>query len=314
MSKKLISEEDYEHWLKHGYVVVRLLDNDTLASVLDDVYDYFPSWEEYERRPKRYAALLATATGTLGPRVAFPFAGTAINSVSTHPELLAFARRVMGVERIMITHSLLIAKYAGARDYDQDLHVDYGNNTLVYPKPDTAIVDLPSITYYSDVTIDLGPTYLVPQEFTRGTSLEPRHRSREDFPDLYHHEIPLTVEAGSTVIYSMNTFHRGSAMRAKEGLRFSHHTGFKASGLTWCGQVTFQHQGGTPEMDNFLETATPAQRELVGFPPIGDPYWDEVTLAGVAARYPKMDVEPYVSGHRVPSGGPAVDEDRRGVG
>jgi ectoine hydroxylase-related dioxygenase (phytanoyl-CoA dioxygenase family) len=293
MSNTVITERDYEHWRKHGYVVVRLLDDDTLKSVLDNVYDYFPSWDEYERRPERYAALLATSSGKLGPRMAFPFVGSALNSVGTHPELLAFARRVIGVDRIMITHSVLIGKYAGARDYDQDLHVDYGNNSLVYPKPDTAIVDLPSITYYSDVTIDLGPTHLVPQEFTRDMLLEPRHRSRANFPDLYEHEIPLTVEAGSTVIYSMNTFHRGSAMRANEGLRFSHHTGFKASGLTWCGQVTFQHQGGTPEMDHFLETATPEQRELVGFPPVGDPYWDAATVAGVASRYPNMDMEPY---------------------
>lgn len=190
MSNPVISEADYEQWVKHGYVVVRLLDDATLRSVLDNVYDYFPSWDEYERRPNRYEPLLATAAGTLGPRVAFPFVGTALNSVSTHPELLAFARRVIGVDRIMITHSVLIGKYAGARDYEQDLHVDYGNNTLVYPKPDTAIVDLPTITYYSDVTVDLG-------------------------------------------------------------------------------------------------------RELVGFPPIGDPYWDEVTIAGVAARYPGMDMEPY---------------------
>ena len=293
MSNTGISEEDYEHWLKHGYVVVRLLDDETLASVLDNVYDYFPSWDDYQRRPRRYSALLATAAGTLGPRVAFPFVGTALNSVSTHPDLLAFARRVIGINRIMITHSVLIAKYVGARDYDQDLHVDYGNNSLVYPKPDTGIVDLPSITYYTDVTVDLGPTHLVPQEFTRDMSLEPRHRSRENFPDLYRHEFPLTVEAGSTVVYSMNTFHRGSAMRATEGLRFSHHTGFKAAELTWCGQVTFQHQGGTPEMDHFLETATPEQRELVGFPPVGDPYWDDAAVAGVAARYPNMDMEPY---------------------
>jgi ectoine hydroxylase-related dioxygenase (phytanoyl-CoA dioxygenase family) len=293
MPNSVISEADYEHWVEHGYVVVRLLDDDTLRSVLDNVYDYFPSWDEYQKRPQLYRPLLDTAVGTLGPRIAFPFRGNALNSVSTHPELLAFARRVIGVDRIMITHSVLVGKYASTRDFDQDLHVDYGNNTLVYPKPDTAIVDLPTITYYSDVTVDLGPTYLVPQDFTRGTLLEPRHRSREEFPDLYRHELPLTVEAGSTVIYSMNTFHRGSAMRAREGLRFSHHTGFKVAGLTWCGQVTFQHDGGIPEMDHFLGTATPEQRELVGFPPVGDPYWDELTIAGVAARYPNMDIGPY---------------------
>ena len=66
-----------------------------------------------------------------------------------------------------------------SRDYEQELHVDYGNNSLVYPKPDTAIVDLPTITYYTDVTVELGPTYLVPQDFTprdvtRTTVPEPR--------------------------------------------------------------------------------------------------------------------------------------------
>ena len=125
------------------------------------------------------------------------------------------------------------------------------------------------------MTVDLGPTYLVPQDFTRGMSLSHGTEREKSSRICTSTKIPLTVEAGSTVIYSMNTFHRGSAMRAGEGLRFSHHTGFKASGLTWCGQVTFQHDGGTPEMDRFLETATPEQRELVGFPPIGDPYWDE---------------------------------------
>jgi hypothetical protein len=49
-------------------------------------------------------------------------------------------------------------------------------------------------------------------------------------------------------------------------------------------------------MDHFLETATPRQRELVGFPPVGDKYWTETTLAGVGARYPGMDMAPYKDG------------------
>ena len=30
MSEPVITESDYEHWIKHGYVVVRLLDDDKL--------------------------------------------------------------------------------------------------------------------------------------------------------------------------------------------------------------------------------------------------------------------------------------------
>jgi hypothetical protein len=46
MANTLISQEHHEHWMKHGYVVVRLIDDDQLKAVLDNVYDYFPSWEE----------------------------------------------------------------------------------------------------------------------------------------------------------------------------------------------------------------------------------------------------------------------------
>jgi hypothetical protein len=53
-----------------------------------------------------------------------------------------------------------------------------------------------------------------------------------------------------------------------------------------------QYQAG-PEMARFLERATPRQRELIGVPPPGDPYWTEATIAGVGARYPGMDLAPY---------------------
>jgi hypothetical protein len=51
-------------------------------------------------------------------------------------------------------------------------------------------------------------------------------------------------------------------------------------------------------MIHFLEQATPEQRQTLGFPPVGDPYWDDETLAGVAARYPGMDMTPYRKGMR----------------
>jgi hypothetical protein len=46
-------------------------------------------------------------------------------------------------------------------------------------------------------------------------------------------------------------------------------------------------------MKRFIERATPRQREVLGFPPPGHPYWNPETLAAVATRYPKMDMSPY---------------------
>jgi len=35
------------------------------------------------------------------------------------------------------------------------------------------------------------------------------------------------------------------------------------------------------------------QLSMLGFPPPGHPYWNEETLAGVAARYPALDLTPW---------------------
>jgi hypothetical protein len=42
--------------------------------------------------------------------------------------------------------------------------------------------------------------------------------------------------------------------------------------------------------------ATPRERELFGFPAIGDPYWNDQTLTDVQCRYPRMDMTPYSGG------------------
>lgn len=293
-----ISEADYEHWRKHGYVVVRLLDDDEVRAAVENIHEYMPPWEEYARHPRWYRESVANPTGRLRTHATFPFVGDALNATTLHPDLISFAEKVIGTDCLMLSHGQLGGKYAGTRNFEQQLHLDYGNNMLVCPKPDTEIFDMPAIIYYTDVTVDLSPTYVVSQEFTRDGPIEPRHRNREEYPELYEHEIPVVVPAGSVLIYSMNTFHRGSGLKASEGLRFAQNIGFKRRDMTWCGQVTFQHDGGSAEMNHFLENATPREREFVGFPPVGDPYWDKATIANVGSRYPGMDMTPYEQGMR----------------
>jgi ectoine hydroxylase-related dioxygenase (phytanoyl-CoA dioxygenase family) len=288
-----ITEDDYEHWRRHGYVVVQLLTDEEVSAALEEIDEYFPTWEEYVRRPRWFRHTISSPGRAPGQNAEFPYAGPALNATTIHPDYVAFAERVLGTDRIMLSHGQLGGKYAGTRDFEQELHRDYGNNTLVVPPPDTAILDLPMIVYYTEVTVDLSPTYVVSQEVTRDLPLTPRMLSRTEYPEYYAQEIPVTVPAGGAVIYSMNTFHRGSAIRATEGLRFAQNIGLKRIDAPWTGQVTFQHEGGRPEMDAFLENAGPRERELVGFPRVGDAYWDTLTVEAVGARYPGMDMTPY---------------------
>lgn len=293
----MITEADYEHWRTHGYVVVQLLDEAQLEAALADIHRIMPPWEEYARHPLRYKHLVAQTHGTYAT---FPFVGDGgLNATTIHPDLVAFAERVLGTSRIMLSHGQLGGNYAGTGIRDQQLHLDYGNNMLVCPAPDTEIFDIPTIIYYTDVTIDLSPTYVVSQDYTRKLPIEPRFYSREENPELYAQEVPVVVPAGSAVIYSMRTFHRGSAVTGSAGVRFAQNIGFKRVDMPWCGQVTFQHQGGSAEMDRFLVTATPRQREFVGFPPVGDAYWNAESIANVGLRYPEMDMAPYRDGIRM---------------
>lgn len=286
------SEQDYQHWLEHGYVITRLLDDKQLEAALEIVYQYMPPWEEYARHPRWYRNLVDTP-GRGPVRATFPFVGDGLNMTTIHPDLVGFAERILRTDRIMLSHGQLGGKYAGTHDFEQQLHCDYSNNMLVIPKPDGDTFDVPALLYYTDVTVDLGPTYVVPQDFTRHEPLVPRSRRREQHPELYEHELPVTVPAGHVLVYSMRTFHRGSALRASEGLRVHQNIGFKRIDTVCAGQETFQHEGGRPEMDRFLEHATPRQRELVGFPPVGDSYWSPESIDAVSQRYPAMDMSPY---------------------
>jgi hypothetical protein len=57
--------------------------------------------------------------------------------------------------------------------------------------------------------------------------------------------------------------------------------------------IILSYNGATWGLANrFMAEATPRQRELVGFPPPGDPLWTPF-IEGMAARYPGFDPEPY---------------------
>ncbi len=205
---------------------------------------------------------------------------------------------MMKTSDIVLEHASMGGKYAGKGDFEQSHHCDYGNHVLTIPQNPALsprFYDIACLVYYTHVTIDMGPTYIVPQLHTAGQSLVPRVRTREKYPWMYEHEMAVTVPRGSALIYSLRTFHRGSAMLAPEGARFHQHLGWRAAPQPWYDLRTYMGAGGSAEMDRFLVRSTPEQRSTVGFPPPGDLYWNDETLEGVQQRYPEMDMTPYRS-------------------
>ena len=286
-----ILDPHVEHYLRHGYVIVPgFLAGSSLAAAQQGMLQYFPTAEELAATPQRFGGIFEEPEHL---QVEFPFAADVLSDVATHADLIAFVERVLGTRDVLLSQSAIWAKYAGTGDFDQGLHLDYQGNTLVVPRDDGAFRQVNMILYYTDVGPDLGPTMVVSQEKTRDLPLWPTHRTRKKSPELYAGEKPVLANAGDLLIFSMKTWHRASDMTADFGARFSHHLVWRGAAHAFQGYHQWSQMGEKPEMQAFIERCTPRQREVLGFPPPGHPYWNRDTIAAVKLRYPKMDMTPY---------------------
>ena len=304
----MIQQEHVDHWNQHGYVLIEhFLSPQELESATSAWQEFMPSWDVYRDRKRSFKHLCGSskrnATGSgieSGVRYDFPFGNTVLDNLAIHPFLVAFAERLAGTDDLALNFSILRGKYADQGDFEQAHHSDLSNNTLIMPPRGGKWLDIPMIIYLTDVTPDIGPTYVVSQTHTEHRRLLEdgmRPHTREEFPELYKVEQPTTVPAGSALIYSMRTFHRGSAIRAKEGCRIIQFTGFHTNGAPWSPPRDYQLSMGSKAMDEFLIRADPSQRNLVGFPSVDDEYWkDENNVFSVGNRYPAMDMRPYGGG------------------
>jgi phytanoyl-CoA dioxygenase PhyH len=286
----LIEDHHVEHWRRHGYAVLeRCLGAAELAAAWADLRTYLPTREQYGVAPWFYG----NDPGG-GHSRELPFLGDVVNAVAVHPALISFGERALGTRHLSLTQSIVWGKYGGTDDYEQPLHADYMNHSLLYPRMGKRPEEVLFLLYYSDVDGSLGPTYIVPKEHTRHELLVPYRRSRTEFPDLYRLERPLCLPAGSVLAYDTSIFHRGSRIVAPHGVRVSHHIVYRADWAPWIGYRHWGNHGLSREMQRFIERLSPRQRELLGIPAPGHEFWDAETLVGMAARYAGMDMTPYL--------------------
>ena len=287
MSK--ITEAHAAHYREHGYAVVEnFLDHEELNGALADLREDLPGWVEYCEEPTRPPPGSDRAPSTM-----FPYRGDRLNAITMHPELRRFAAENVGHDDIYCEQSHLHAKYKGSRqDKDQVMHCDFINHTLAYPPMRPEYWQTAYLIYYTDVTADLAPTAVCSWCHYPEKIRWPNHYTREERPEIYDNERKIIVPAGSLFIYSMRTFHRGTPFRAVGG-RIAQFVTYAPAAWKWLGIVGWSVRAKLPEFQQWIEKATPAERELLGFPPPKHPYWTEETLAGVSARYPEMDMAPY---------------------
>ena len=279
-----------EVWDRGWTVVEGFVEPELLEQARAGLWRYFPRPEDYFADPEKHARF--SRSQFAGMRY-WPYDDWALNALTVHPDLVDAAERFCGTEDIELYKVELWAKYAGAIDYDQTPHRDFGNHTLVAPRLDGAMPQMTTFILLSDVTEVDAPTKLVPLECSRDVPLMPLHKAAGTFADV---EVAATAPAGSMLIYKTDVMHRGTNFGAPGRSRFVLLADFQKRGWRWQGKMHWANHGMNPAMAEAIVRMTPRQRDLFGWPPAGSDYWNAQTLADTAARYPGIDMGPYAGG------------------
>lgn len=296
-------------WLADGFVVLPgYLPASDLDPAVDELGLLFPSAEEFHEGadPERNARFIGVEFDGID---SFPFASPALNRIPVCDALVSLATTLLGAQDIRLYSAEAWAKYEGAADYDQDLHRDYLNHTILAPSAAPAFRQLELFVFLSDVTVELGAPRMVPRVVgTDRLPAKPNFFPRADpggteegfvsstgRPDLYLEEVPATGPPGTVVAFQPQTVHRGAGITQPRGARFTMHLNYRPAAAEWAQRHAWADRSHDPHWYRFVEQATPRQLELFGFPAPGHPYWTPATLDGVGQRYPGLDMTPWRS-------------------
>tara|TARA_E500000331_G_scaffold65726_1_gene60362 strand:- start:5468 stop:6361 length:894 start_codon:yes stop_codon:yes gene_type:complete len=290
-----ITDEHEAHYRKHGFAIVEnFLTDEELASALSDFDQVVPGWVDYARdpsgpKPEFYNKPFPDQRGI--PH--FPYKGQSLNALSFHPELRRFSQLMCDGGEIYCEQSHLSYKASGQGNFDQAMHLDYGNHNLAYPPDRPEYWQTAFLYYFTDVTAECGPTAVCSKTHYPERILVPAGYTREQRPEIYDNEVKVTVPAGSLLIYSMRTFHRGTAITGDNHGRLGMFVTYAPREGRWMGIVGWPVSAGKREFRQWIEQATVDERTAIGFPEAGHDYWTDETLDGVSGRFPGMDMTPY---------------------
>ncbi len=273
---------------RRGFVVVEdFLAADELKLAQEALWLHFPKPDEYFTDPASHTDYGSSQFA--GVRE-FPYRSWDLNRLPFHPDLVEAAERFLGTVDLHLYKIELWAKYAGAVDYDQPLHRDFGSHSLVVPRRDGRYQQLTTFIFLSDVTEDDGPTRIVPYEAGKKVPFTPLYIELGALADV---EVAATARGGAVLLYRSDILHRGSNFTGAGRSRFSLLADYQARGTTWSGKTAWPRQAPERRWAPTMSRLTVRERDLFGFPRPGDEYWNDQTLADVAARYPGMDMTEY---------------------
>jgi hypothetical protein len=289
-----LGPEDRAQWHDDGWCVVDgLFSAEDVAAAQAALSDLFPSAaavaQQFHRGEGDRLDLSWDSTKPM-----FPFDAMALNRLVVHDRLIDLAEDLLGTDRVRLYQGMASAKYSdGAPDYEQLLHVDYGNHTLVVPRADLGYQHLELFVYLSDVTAETAATRVVSRRLTADIPVERMYLHLTEYAPLYAAEVPAEGAAGSVLAYRPDVYHRGTSLTAPGSARYLLHVAYKPVDTDWLGYHSWPGHAEGRAWNRMVDQVSPRQLTVLGFPEPGHPYWNQETLDGVAARYPRLDMEPW---------------------
>ena len=285
-------DEAKAHFDEHGFVLIpAYLSAEELAPAQAELPLLFPTAEEFHADPTSERNARYTIHPFAGLQT-FPYKSVEWSLLNVSPALVRLGEALLGTTDIRLNEAHNWAKFSGASDYDQQLHRDYGNHTLLVPTDDPAFGEVEIFMWMHDVPLDHGPTRVVSRTATAHLPPALRELPRAEAPDIYAQEVAAEGPAGTVLAYRNDTFHRGAAMTAEGAARYALKASFRVKSPYWSDSLNLMAALG-PNWTAFVDRATPRMLELLGFPPPGDRFWTPVTYEGVTQRYPNADLRSF---------------------
>ena len=312
MTSRQATDAEVSAWREDGWVLLEgLIGTEEIDALTEDLREIFPRaedlhadpdgvterWLGHPVQPKEVFVWPDEGPGFRPDQqrwaAAFPFAGTgALNRMCVHPSIVDFAERALDNNEIRLYQAHLSAKYAGVTNYEQPMHVDR-NHSWLPAGSESPWWNLEGFLYLTDVTDDDNPTRLVTVGETVHIDSPYGVVMPNMEPGVYAAERPAPGVRGSYLAYRSDTWHRGAPFGSGTGARVVLAVAFKNASVEWIGYDTQQSRSTGIEWTVFVESSTPRELELFGWPPPGHPVWDEQLVERTQERYPALDLGPW---------------------
>ena len=312
MTSRQATDAEVSAWREDGWVLLEgLIGTEEIDALTEDLREIFPRaedlhadpdgvterWLGHPVQPKEVFVWPDEGPGFRPDQqrwaAAFPFAGTgALNRMCVHPSIVDFAERALDNNEIRLYQAHLSAKYAGVTNYEQPMHVDR-NHSWLPAGSESPWWNLEGFLYLTDVTDDDNPTRLVTVGETVHIDSPYGVVMPNMEPGVYSAERPAPGVRGSYLAYRSDTWHRGAPFGSGTGARVVLAVAFKNASVEWIGYDTQQSRSTGIEWTVFVESSTPRELELFGWPPPGHPVWDERLVERTQERYPALDLGPW---------------------